>query len=166
VTGQVVRRPLFFKEMRLRTRYRFSERGEWPVDVQVLAEGVKEIGVNTWGGEARLVLAREIGDLTIVANGVGEARLVGSLDDRVVSVGWAGGLTYDLFPEWKLGVESWGRLEVANELGDKEELAAYVGPAIAWAPSSGFWATITPAAGLTEVANEIEVRLALGMHLQ
>jgi hypothetical protein len=151
-----------FSEIKLRTRYRFSDRGEWPVDVLLYAEGVKVFGAGIWEGEGKVILARDISDLTIAVNAIGEVKIDPAADEPEVEAGWAAGLTYELTPEWKLGGESWGAAEVEHT----DELAAYAGPAASWAPSTSFWITGTTGFGLTDHSDDFSVRLLLGLHIQ
>ena len=57
-----------FAEMKLETRYRFSERGEWPVDLELYGEGVKVFGEGTYETEAKIIAAKDFDQLTVVAN--------------------------------------------------------------------------------------------------
>ena len=68
---------------------------------------------------------------------------------------------YEILPEWKLGVESWG----GADLDHTDELAASVGPALSWAPASTLWITTTAGFGVTDFADDFSVRAILGVDL-
>ena len=156
-----------FAEFKLETRYRFAQRGEWPVDVEVYGEGVKVFNPASDGpayeAEAKLILARDFDALTAVVNAIGEMELGGGIAEPELELGWAAGLTYEIDPEWKIGAETFGGFE-AEEVD--ESMAAYAGPSISWAPSTSLWTAITPGFGLTEHSDDINVRLAIGLHIQ
>lgn len=149
--------PLGFEQLAVRTRYRFSERGELPVDLLALAEAARVFGPHAYQGEARLVVARELGPVTAALNligVVGVAEVDGSFETELDPAG-AFGLTWSALPTLRLGGEIWGaRVDDAIE--------ASAGPAISWAPASSFWATVTAGVGVTDDADDYAVRLAIG----
>ena len=161
---------LHLEELQLRTRYRFAERGELPVDMLLYVEGVRKFSESVYEAEVKGVFARDFGNLTAVVNLIGEVEFGPDVDEPEVELGWAAGLSYEVVPEWKLGVESWGAKaleeEEATAGGEEEgELEATVGPAVSWAPSSRFWATTTGGFGVTDAAPAFELRILLGMTL-
>src|SRR5204863_4716631 len=56
-----------FDALQLESRYRFAERGEWPVDVEVYGEFVKHWGASEYEGEGKVILGRDIGPVTLAA---------------------------------------------------------------------------------------------------
>jgi len=157
--------PFHFKEIQLRTRYRFAERGELPVDMLLYVEAVKEFGAGVYEGEVKGIFARDFDRLTAVANLIGAVEFGPAVDEPEVELGYAAGVSYEVIPEWKLGVESWGEMPLEGEEGEDPELAAWVGPAVSWAPAHSFWITTTAGFGVTDAAAELEVRALLGVHL-
>jgi hypothetical protein len=151
-----------FEELRLRTRYRFAERGELPVDLQLVAEGARSFADAIYEGDLRAVLARDFDRLTVALNLVGTIGFGPALDEPAIELGYAAGLTYEVVPEWTLGVESWGAQPVDSEDGD---LAAWAGPVLSWAPAHSFWITATAGFGVTDAADELAVRVLMGVHL-
>lgn len=164
-----------YKETKLRTRYRFAERGEWPVDLLLYFEIIKPFGVLGLGFEPKLVLARDFGPLTVALNLILEIEAEEEVEGTETEVEYelepeyALGVTYELVPALKVGVESWGALETFVET---EEYAIYAGPAISWAPSANFWATATAGfklLGADDPAGENEpdfnFRIILGLHI-
>lgn len=153
--------PFHFDEITLRSRYRFSERGDWPVDVLAYGELGKVFGAGVWTGEARAVVARDLDKLTLAINLIGDVGFGPSLPEPVIEAGYAAGLTYELLPEWKLGVESWGGFDVEAT----DEVAAAVGPALSWAPASTLWIAATAGFGVTEYTDDFSVRGIIGVDL-
>ena len=150
-----------FDAIKARSRYRFSERGDWPVDVVVHGEIGKVFGAGVWQGEARAVVARDLDKLTIAINLIGDVGFGPSVPEPVIEAGYACGITYELLPEWKLGVESWGGFDVEHT----DELAASVGPALSWAPASTLWVAATAGFGVTDFADDFSVGAIIGVHL-
>jgi hypothetical protein len=162
--------PIGYTETKLRTRYRFAERGEWPVDVLLYGELIKPLGVAGLGVEAKLVLARDFGPLTVALN------LIAELEPEEEGTGaateveyelepeWALGVTYELDPRLKLGVETWGTPE-AIEDENTGQYQAWIGPAISWAPSPKLWVTTTAGFGLADAGNDFNLRFILGLSL-
>lgn len=151
-----------FDELKLRSRYRLSERGELPVDMLGYLELIKVFGEGVYEVEAKAIFARDFDKLTAALNLIGEVAFDNATDETAVEAGWAAGLTYEVAPEIKLGVESWGGFDVEAT----DEIAASLGPAVSWAPSSSLWITTTAGFGLTEHADDISVRAVIGLHIQ
>lgn len=149
------------EEMKLESRYRFAERGEWPVNVVAYGEVVRSFADAVWEAEAKAIIARDFDKLTVAVNLIGEVAFGPGVEEPEVEAGWAGGLSYELAPEIKLGAESWGSFEVE----DSDAVAASAGPVVSWAPSTGLWLAATAGFGLTEYADDLEIRGAIGLHL-
>ena len=155
--------PLHFSEMKLRSRYRLAERGELPVDTLFYGELVKEFAASAYEVEGKVILSRDIGPLTAVANLIGEIKLEKESGEReaVFIPAWAAGLVYEAAPSFTFGAETFGELEPE---GDERELVLAAGPAASWAPSESMWIASTLAFGI-EHAAEIELRAIIGLHL-
>jgi hypothetical protein len=156
--------PFGFRELKLRTRYRFSERGELPVDILLYGEGVKVFGEQIYEAEGKLILARDFDKLTLAVNAIGEAELGAALEHPEYFVGWAAGATYEALPEIKLGAESWGDYALDDHEGE-EPLTGYAGPSVSWAPATSLWATVGAGFGITDNADDLTVRAILGLSL-
>ncbi len=152
---------LHFDEVKLRTRYRLSERGELPVNMLGYAELVKAFGAGEYKAELKGIFTRDFGKLTAAVNLIGEVVFGPSVDETELEAGWAAGLSYEVAPEIKLGAETWAGFEIEHP----DELAASVGPAMSWAPSSGLWITTTAGFGVTEYADDVSVRAIIGLHV-
>lgn len=163
---QVIRQgtddPLHYAKTKVRTRYRFAERGEWPVDVLAYFEVAKPFGEAEVELEPKLILARDFGPVTTVLNLIGEVEIG---DETELVPGFAFGATYEIAPPIKVGAEVYGELEEeVSATGDEShELVAMAGPAVSWAPSPKLWLASTVAFGVTEAAADLEVRAILSL---
>ncbi|MCA9676587.1 MAG: hypothetical protein H6709_18135 [Kofleriaceae bacterium] len=159
---------LHFAELKVESRYRFSERGDLPVDIVAYGELVKVFGERAYEGEAKLILARDFDRLTAAVNLIGAVELeLGDETKAEPEYGWAAGLTYEVHPEIKLGAETWGAItEDETASGEDLQVAGWAGPAVSWAPSSGLWMTSTLGLGVTDAADDVVFRLLIGMHLR
>ena len=150
-----------FSEMTLRTRYRFSERGELPVDSVAYVEATKVFGGSIYAAQARAILARDLGLVTVTLNPFAELVLGGDVPDPELALGWAAGISYDARPTLEVGVETWGGFAVDAV----DEAAVSVGPALSWAPVPAFWIATTIGAGVNDNAAALELRAIVGMRL-
>jgi hypothetical protein len=156
--------PLHFAELKGRTRYRLAERGELPVDTLLYGEVAKEFGESKWELEGKLILARDVGPVTAVANLVAEVEIekeAGEGRHAHFIPAWAAGVVYEASPRFTVGAETFGELEPE---GDERELVLAAGPAVSWAPSPSFWIASTLAFGI-EHAAELELRAIIGLHI-
>ncbi len=145
-----------FDELKLETRYRFADRGEWPVDLLVYGEFVKQFATGNYELEAKTILARDFDNVTAAVNIIGALELEG--DEVEPEFGYAAGLSYELHPKFAVGAETYGEI---TEYGQ----AFAGGPAIAVAPSSSLWATFTLGFGFNDEAPALAGRLILGIEL-
>ena len=144
-------------EMKLATRYRFADRGELPVDIEAYGEAAKQFGASIYEVEARAIVARDLDKLTAALNLIGAVAFGRNVPETEVVVGWAAGVTYEVHTKLNAGVETFGVFG--------EEIEASVGPALAVAPSSNLWLTVTAGFGLTDTASAFSGRLILGVEL-
>jgi hypothetical protein len=152
--------PLHFSEIKLRGRYRFAERGELPLDLLAYFEGAKEFGEGVYEAEAKLIAARDFDRLLLSTNLIGEV-VFGPDATSEVELGWAVGAAVEVTPQFRIGAESYGMFEVE----EPEELSAYVGPALSWAPPGKLWVAGTAGFGITDEADRIAARFILGIDL-
>ncbi len=151
--------PFSFHEMKVESRYRFAERGELPVDMLAYIEAVKEFGAGVYELEAKGIFARDFDRVTAAFNAIAEVEFGPDVEETELELGWAAGVSYEVHPTLSLGVETFGGYEP-----EEGEVSASVGPAIAVAPSGGFWATFTAGFGL-EDAPKFSGRLIVGVEL-
>jgi hypothetical protein len=157
---------LHYGRTKLELGHRFAERGEWPVDLTLYLELAKPFGAAAVELQPKLILARDLGAFTLAANLIGEIELARETDangDKAIETtfvpAWAVGLTYDVVPQLKLGAENWG------ERNTEKHVESWAGPAVAWAPSTKFWATASAGFGLTEYSADLVVRFILAVGL-
>ncbi|MBL0214474.1 MAG: hypothetical protein IPQ07_11360 [Myxococcales bacterium] len=159
VAGDAVTSKAFGLEaVKLESRYRFADRGEWPVDTLVYVEVAKDFGASVYELEGKVIVARDFDKFTAAANAIGEVKVGNDTVETELELGWAAGLTYQAHPKFKLGAETWGQLE-------ESELYLSVGPAMSFAPSSNFWLTLTTGFGLTDEAEAFSARAIIGIEL-
>lgn len=129
-------------------KYRVAEANVLPVDVLLYAEHeVDAIEGNSF--EGKVILAKDIGKLNIAYN---------QIYDRKYSSGfveheYAAGISYELVPWFRVGVESKGSYT-------ENEYAA--GPTLAWM-GNRIWANIGAVYSLNRKTNDREVRFVLGV---
>jgi hypothetical protein len=159
---------LGYSETKLRTRYRFAERGEWPVDLLLYGEIIKPFGVAGLGFEGKVILARDFGPVTVALNLIFELEAEEeAAPGGEVEVEYhpepelALGVTYEIDPRFKLGFETWGNPEAFSE----DEYQFWIGPALSWAPSPKLWITTTAGFGLIDAGNDFNFRILLGVSL-
>jgi len=146
--GDLGSEALHLSEVKLETRYRLAERGELPVDTLLYFEAAKEFGESIYELEAKVIGARDFGDVTVAANAIAEVELGKDVPETELELGFAVGATYQVHPKFRVGVETWGAIE-----GGEVYLDA--GPALSFAPAANFWTTVTLGFSVTE-REEIE----------
>jgi hypothetical protein len=156
--GAVMAEPYHYDETKLETRYRFADRGVWPVDTLVYLELSKDFGQSIYEIEGKVIGARDFGELTVAANAIVEVQLGRQAAETEPEFAWALGATYHLTPKVRAGAETWGSVE-------EEELALSIGPALSLAAASNFWVTVTAGFGLTDEADAFSARAIIGIEL-
>lgn len=63
---------LHLDSVRLETRYRFADRGEWPIDTLVYLELAKDFGQSVYEIEGKVIGARDFDKVTVAANAIAE----------------------------------------------------------------------------------------------
>lgn len=131
----------------LEARYRLAERGELPIDPQIMVELSKNFGDHLFEGELRVIGARDFDELTIAVNA--GIQLIGGNDapETRTQLLWSAGATYQVVPRLRLGVETWGLYDDGTTLAD-------VGPALSFAASQRFWVAATLGFAVSERDND------------
>lgn len=144
--------------VRLESRYRFAERGQWPVDTVAYLEVAKDFGKGVYEIEGKAILARDFDRVTVAANVAGEVAVGHDVPESELELQYSAGATYEFSPKVHVGAETWGGY------GEGEtQLSA--GPAIGLAPSQGFWLALTTGFGITEHSDGFTGRLIMGLSL-
>jgi hypothetical protein len=154
---------------KIESRYRPSDRGDWPVDPVLYLEFQQLFrGDAKQKYEAKLILAKDIGRVNVAANlALEEERTTGPAWNTEVE--YAVGTSYALSPAWLVGAELFGKAE-KDEMGGIMN-RSWAGPAISWAGSghgalAGVWVTLAGGAGLTDGADAYYARAIVGLQFR
>jgi hypothetical protein len=151
--------------LKVETRFRPSDRGEWPVDPVLYFEFQQLFhGDANQKYEAKLILAKDLGKVNLAAN-------VALEEERTTEPAWnteveyAFGASYALTPAWMIGGEVFGKAE-KGEMGGIEN-RTWAGPALSWAGGGrgvlrGVWVTLAGGAGLSGEADPYYARAIVG----
>lgn len=151
--------------LKVETRFRPSDRGEWPVDPVFYFEFQQLFrGDANQTYEGKLILAKDIGNVNLAAN-------VALEEERTTTPAWnteleyAAGASYALSPAWIVGAELFGKAE-KGEMGGIEN-RSWAGPAVSWAAGGrgmlrGVWVTLAGGAGLGGEADPYYARAIVG----
>lgn len=140
-----------YKGFKLRTRYKIGKTGEYFLDPLLYAEYI----MNPTPGkpevlEAKLVLAKDIGNLNIAYNQKIEQALEG---DSELEHGYAAGISYDIVPVVSLGLEA---------KGNYSEVEHAVGPVVS-VETEKLWLSLGAAVGLNDNTDDLQVRMITGL---
>lgn len=150
---------------KLETRYRPSDRGEWPVDPVLYLEFQQLFrGDARQKYEAKLIVAKDLGNVNLAANLAVE-------EERTTEPAWnteveyAAGASYALSPAWIIGAELFGKAEKGEMSGIANR--SWAGPALSWAGGGtgvlrGVWVTLAGGAGLGGDADPYYARAIVG----
>jgi hypothetical protein len=145
-----------FDSLRAEGRYRFVDRGEWPVDVALHVEAAKQFDRSIYDLTGRLELARDFDRVTAAGNVILSRAVGHDADGAKLELGWAGGVTYEVVAKLHVGVETWG--SHSDGLTRTE-----VGPAIGVAPSSRLWLAVTAGFGVNDASDAFSGQLIVGL---
>ena len=162
---------LHLDAVRIENRYRFADRGQWPVDTIAYLELAKDFDASIYEIEGKAIVSRDFDKLLVAANAIGEIAFGNNVPHRDLSLGWSVGASYEITPKLRLGVETWGANE-DNPDGNGSTLRAAVGPAISLAPSSKFWLAGTAGWGIASTfesddfsGEAFSARVVMGLEL-
>lgn len=155
---------------KLETRWRPADRGAWAIDPVLYLEFQQLFrGDARQKYEAKLIVAKDLGDLNLAAN-------VAVEEERTTEPAWntevelAAGASYALTPAWTIGAEWFGKAEKEEANGMSEiELASWAGPAVSWAggggggPLAGLWVTLAGGARVTGGGDDYYARAIIGL---
>jgi hypothetical protein len=135
---------------KLRTRFRFGEKGMYPLDTLLYLEYIRPDDSNSAEIlEGKLILAKDFGKFNIAYN---QILKVGINDKGGNENEYALGLNYEFNPRLKIGIETTG-----NYTEDKY----YLGPTVSLA-SKKFWFGLGALRGLNDRSDDLRFRLIMG----
>jgi hypothetical protein len=153
----------------LETRYRFAERGQWPVDTEVYLEFERPTDFNEPSEiEGKLILQKGYKRLFTQLNLISEFKLTNGQQYGYL-LGADGGLGFEVTPAFRFGVEYLLDFQQVDRLTPATG-SFYLGPSLALA-SPSFWMVVTPAfkvAGTSPDADRgdaMRLRVILGIPL-
>ncbi len=135
---------------KIRTRYRFGKKGEFFLDPLLYLEYIRDDDLSKPNiGEAKLILAKDIGNLNISYNQILERNLEKGKTEHEYAVG----ISYAFLPDFKLGIES---------KGSYNEREYAIGPTVSWV-NSKFWVSLGAAFGLNKRTDDLQTRMIVGV---
>lgn len=138
---------------KIRTRYRFGEKGQFLLDPLVYLEWIRNDDFSKPNVlEGKLILAKNIFKFNIAYNQIIKQELEsgGKTEHE-----YAAGINYELLHNLKLGIESKGNYTAAKY---------YLGPTISWAESGHkFWVSFGTVFGLNNKSDDFQSRLLVGI---
>jgi len=148
-----------YQALKVESRYRLSQPGEWVVDPVLYLEVKKEfIGDKPWAVEQKIIVGKDVGRLNVSVNLVAEQEFIPG-GGTEIEWGYAAASSWELTPRIRLGAESWGAwLRPAG--GDSYQFTAYAGPALALAASRA-WLVLGAGWGLNDASGHFRVRAIL-----
>ncbi len=144
--------PLKYEGLKLRTRYRFSERGVLPVDPLIYLEYMRIFDELEDKIEGKLILAKDIWKINISLNLVGEFEKKSGEEWEEEEKALVG-VNFEPTPAIKIG----GEYEIA-------EKKAYLGPTVSFASGEN-WISVGARWGLTDKARDFDLRVLIGIGL-
>jgi hypothetical protein len=152
--------PLSLEAVRIENRYRFAERGEWPVDTVAYLEVAKDFGRSIYELEGKVILAHDFDRLTVAGNAIVELYVGNDAEGGAhAEYGWAAGASYEITPKVRLGAETWGEYA-------EQKVRSAAGPAIGLAAGK-LWVEGTAGLGISNYDDEaigaFSARLLMGV---
>jgi len=140
-----------YKGFKLRTRYKIGEKGKFFVDPLLYFEYIRDDDFSKPNaGEAKLVLAKDLGDFNVSYNQIIKRNLEreGKTDHE-----YATGISYAFTPQLRFGLESKGNYP-------QEKYA--VGPTVSYSFKRGFIA-LGAVFGLNKRTDDVQTRMIVGI---
>jgi hypothetical protein len=139
-----------YEGFKLRSRYKLTKTGDYIIDPLIYAEYIMNAAPDKADVvEAKLVLAKDIGNFNIAYNQIIERALEGDADTEH---GYAAGISYDIVSAVSLGLEA---------KGSYSEVEHAVGPVIS-VETEKIWLSLGMAAGLNDNTDDLQVRMITG----
>jgi len=136
---------------KVRTRYRFMEKDELPLDTLLYLEYIRNDNLEKPNIiEGKVILAKDIEKFNIAYNQILKQELT---SDGKTEHEYAAGLSYAVMSQFKIGVES---------KGNYTDGKYYVGPTASWS-TKRFWISIGAIAGLNKKSDDLQTRMIIGV---
>lgn len=143
---------LEYAGFKVRTRYRLGKKGEYLLNPLLYFEVIREDDLsNPVRLEAKLILAKDIDRFTIAYNQIAEQEFENG--EKEIENKYAFGITYEIDPKFKLGLES---------TGNYSENKYYLGPTLSLAREK-FWLSFGILGGLNGDSDDTQSRLLIGI---
>ena len=152
--------------MKLESRVRLADPGEWPVNAQLYLEYSHDVEPGNAGVlEGKVILDRNDGALNLAANLIVEKQLSTS---EHLELGWDLGASYELSPKLRVGAEYIGRMEKGNvgegQLGTDFESSHRLAPTVSVAMGKLWW-VLAPTFRLGDHGDAFTLRTVMGITL-
>lgn len=135
---------------KLRTRYRFLEKNELPVDTLLYLEYIRNDNLEKPNMlEGKLVLAKDIANFNIAYNQIIKQVLESGGETEHE---FAAGINYRIMP-MSIGIESKGNYTAGKY---------YAGPTLSWVTDK-LWVTVGMLGGLSGKSDDLQTRMLLGI---
>ncbi len=140
---------LDYEGFKLKTRYRFGERGKYFLDPAIYVEYENRTKEKE-AIEVKLIIAKDIGSFNIAYN---------QIEEITVDTGcraeheYAAGMSYPISNAFRIGIET---------MGSYTEKEYAVGPTIAWA-GERFWANLGALFGISKNTADTQARFLVGV---
>jgi hypothetical protein len=138
---------------KFRTRYRFGERGLYPVDMLLYAELIEPNDLSKAGVfEGKLILAKDFRALNLSYNYIIKRDLT---EAATTKNEFALGASVEFSPAFKVGLEGKGSYTSGKH---------YIGPTLSFAGEKA-WVNLGALKGLSNGADQLQARLLLGLFI-
>lgn len=140
-----------YNGFKIRTRYRFGEKGKYFIDPELYLEYIRNDDLSKPNiFEGKLILAKDLGKFNIAYNQILKQELE---YDGETEHEYAFGASYEISPKIRLGLESKG-----NYTKDKYSL----GPTVSLA-TEDFWVSLGVLSALNERTDDVQARMIIGI---
>ncbi|MFQ3675037.1 MAG: hypothetical protein SNJ64_00660 [Endomicrobiia bacterium] len=143
-----------FDEIKIRTRYKLTEKDRFFVDTLAYIEHKIQVDRNypdKW--ETKLILAKDIRDLNLSINIIPEEYYQTGTKNKLWKVKYAFGTSYPLNDIFRFGIESTGDLKYNNYM---------LGPAISF-KGKRIWSAIGVLYGLNKESDDLQTQAIIGI---
>ncbi len=147
---------------RLRTRTRFFEKGELPVNLGLYAElNRSALDDRELEFELRGIVDKEIGDWTLIANPILEKVVKGGEHAGSWELQYAASAVYRVDAHWRPRLDVFGDFGPLRDFDSRKEQKHLISPAIGYKFGNGFSAALGVGLGLTRATEQRLVRAKL-----